>query len=56
VSQRLFNPDAILLNIRPCAMLNFKNLLEVNSQMIAKIQKAQTSPAVGLFLEIAGLN
>lgn len=48
VSQRMLNRISLLLNIRPRAVLNFQNPLEVYSQMIQKIQNAQTLPTVAL--------
>ena len=48
VSQRMLNRISLLLNIRPRAVLNFQNPLEVYSQMIEKIQNAQTLPTVAL--------
>jgi IS30 family transposase len=48
VSQRMLNRISLLLNIRPRAVLNFQNPLEVYSQMIEKIQNAQTSSTVAL--------
>ena len=48
VSKRMLNRISLLLNIRPRAVLNFQNPLEVYSQMIEKIQNAQTLPTVAL--------
>ncbi len=48
VSQRTLNRISLLLNIRPRAVLNFQNPLEVYSQMIEKIQNTQTSTTVAL--------
>ena len=48
VPQRMLNRISLLLNIRPRAVLNFQNPLEVYSQMIEKIQNAQTLPTVAL--------
>jgi IS30 family transposase len=48
VSQRMLNRISLLLNIRPRAVLNFQNPLKVYSQMIEKIQNAQTLPTVTL--------